>query len=160
VIIGSKSENRIRTILDERLGLLCTALRIDSDGPARYRELSLFLLAHVIGLRGFQVLEKRPPGRGGTVFWTVQKQFALIKFVDEQLEARTTPARAFALARDELAPGRADDTVKVAYHRAKRLFAANPRTAKLLALIDRSPKVARKLQLLIASPTMLMGKRR
>lgn len=104
VIIGSKSENRIRTILDERLDSLCTALGIESDDPARYRELAVFLLADVIGVRGFQVLQKRPRGRGNSAFWTVQKQFALIEFVDERLEAGMTPGRAFALARNEFAP--------------------------------------------------------
>jgi hypothetical protein len=159
VIIGSKSENRIRTILDERLDSLCTALGIESHEPARYRELAVFLLADVIGLKGFQVLQEHPRGRGNP-FWTVQKQFALMKFVDERLKAGLTAGRAFALARNEFAPDRADDTLKVAYHRAVRLFTANPRTAALMALIDRSPKVARNFRAFLASPAMLKGKRK
>ena len=159
VIIGSKSESRIRAILDERLDSLCTALGIAADDPARHRELAVFLLADLIGVKGFQVVEKPPRRRGNPGFWTVQKQFALIRFVDERTEAGLTPGQAFAEARTEFAPDRSDDTIKGVYHRAVRLFADNPRADRLMKLIKRSPGLARNFEAFLASPAKLVSKR-
>lgn len=155
VVVGSRTQSRIAAILDGRLDQLCKEFGIDSADPIKYRELCLALLADVIGVKGFQVVQTKPRGRGATPFWTVQKHFALVEFVDELLKAGATRAQAFGQARDTFAPKLTDDTVKVDYYVAKRLFATMPRVATMMKLIINAPHAARNFQHFIASPTSL-----
>lgn len=155
VIVGSRTQSRIAAILDERLDRLSAGLDIDSTEPTNYRELCLALLADVIGVKGFQVVQTKPRGRGATPFWTVQKHFALVEFVDELLKAGVARAQAFGQARDTFAPKLTDDTVKVEYYVAKRLFATMPRVATMMKLIISAPHAACHFQHFIASPTSM-----
>ncbi len=63
--------------LDQRLELLCSEFGITSGD--KYRTLCLKLLAEVIGIPGFQIVDKQPKrGGGAPVIWTLRRHVSLV----------------------------------------------------------------------------------
>jgi hypothetical protein len=140
IVAGSTPRDASRTakVLNERLDLLCAEFGITSANRNKYRALCLVLLTEVIGLQGFQILDKQTKRGGGRpVVWTLRRHLSLVKFVNGLAGDQRIPKSAFGQAQVKFsaelsAPGLTDGTVRAEYYRAKRFFESAPRIAILM----------------------------
>jgi hypothetical protein len=139
-LIATSESLNITKALDQRLELLCSEFGITSGD--KYRTLCLKLLAEVIGIPGFQIVDK-PPKRGGgaPVVWTLRRHASLVDFVKKCISEKETLQRAIDRARKQFAeelsdPDLKDATVRAEYFRAKRFFESAPRVSALMLLTE------------------------
>jgi hypothetical protein len=140
---SSKDASRISKSLNERLDLLCAEFGIKRTSRRKYRELSLVLLADVIGVPAFQVSGEPFKGGGGRpVFWTLRRHARLVNFVGGLVREGRSFQFAIGRARAKFSEERgkeiADRTVAAEYHRAVKFFKSAPSTASMMiaALAD------------------------